>query len=405
MPRAISVARPNRLTTSSNFIGRSAAFGSRRRPYSRFARTREVRKQACVLEHHAHAPVARVDRQVAFAVVPDIVTDDHAAAVRSQKPGDQRYQRGLAAARAAEDGGDAWRGRAECSLECEVAAALAKLDAQHQRTRPRPRRRPIARLSISETSRPREPERQRDDGQPCGEHVAVRCLQRRIQRQRQGAGLARYVGCERDHRAEFTEAGREGGDCAGQDSGSDQRQRDGGEPVDRTGTERSRGILQSVIDVLERNADGAYHQRKGHDGSGERRAVAGEGELDAEVLVQPATDRTRARRTAPAVDSPTTTGGRTSGRCTKASNRVRPAKRVRVSSHATRMANGRLKTTLRAATDRLNQSASDSAGESIMSLPDSPADRGPRGRVRVPAGLRGCATSTPAYRAPARVRP
>ena len=86
-------------------------------------------------------------------------------------------------------------------------------------------------------------------------------------------------------RAEFTEARREGGDCASEDAGSDQWQRDRCEAVERTGAERSRGLLQSVIDVLERNADGAHHQRKRQDGSGECRAGAGERQLDAEVLV------------------------------------------------------------------------------------------------------------------------
>ena len=57
------------------------------------------------------------------------------------------------------------------------------------------------------------------------------------------------------------------------------------------GAQRARGVLQSAIDVLERDADRAHHQRKGHDRGGQRGAGAGERELDAEVLVQPAADR------------------------------------------------------------------------------------------------------------------
>jgi hypothetical protein len=41
------------------------------------------------------------------------------------------------------------------------------------------------------------------------------------------------------------------------------------------------------VHIVEGDADGAHHERKSHDRGGESRAVGAEGELDAEVLVQP----------------------------------------------------------------------------------------------------------------------
>ena len=61
---------------------------------------------------------------------------------------------------------------------------------------------------------------------------------------------------------------------------------------------------------------------------------------------------------------PTTTGGITSGRWTKASSRARPGKRRRASSQATSTAGGRPKTTERSATSRLRRTACHSSGVS-----------------------------------------
>ena len=91
-------------------------------------------------------------------------------------------------------------------------------------------------------------------------------------------------------------------------------------------------------------------QRKGHDRGGERCACGGEGELRCRSARAASRRSDRARRTAAAAHNRSATGGSTSGRCTKASSRVRPGKRARVSTQATRMASGRLKSTLRAAT-------------------------------------------------------
>src|ERR1700722_9847230 len=53
-----------------------------------------------------------------------------------------------------------------------------------------------------------------------------------------------------------------------------------------------------------------------------------------------------------------TTGGNTSGKCTNASRTVRPTNCLRVNTHASKTAKGRLKRTLRDATLKLKASAS-----------------------------------------------
>src|ERR1700692_1211281 len=63
-----------------------------------------------------------------------------------------------------------------------------------------------------------------------------------------------------------------------------------------------------------------------------------------------------------------TTGGSTSGRCTKASSSVWPTKRRRVSTQAKAIASGRRNPTLRAATLKLRCSASISFGLSHIFL-------------------------------------
>ena len=57
------------------------------------------------------------------------------------------------------------------------------------------------------------------------------------------------------------------------------------------GAERAGGRLQPAVDRLDRQADGAHHQRKAHDGAGQRRAGPAEGEDDAEMLGQEGADR------------------------------------------------------------------------------------------------------------------
>src|SRR6267154_701039 len=72
-----------------------------------------------------------------------------------------------------------------------------------------------------------------------------------------------------------------------------------------------------------------------------------------------------------AVMAPASTPGSTRGRCTHASRRVCPRNRRRVSTHASRIATGRLRATLRAATLRLKCRASPSLGLSHITTGNS----------------------------------
>src|SRR5258708_4435798 len=134
-----------------------------------------------------------------------------------------------------------------------------------------------------------EPEGQYREAQR--EFLSSRGLHRRIERERQRACHSRNVGREGDDGAEFPEPGRKCGHGSGEYSGQHQRQGDGEEAIHGSGAERARRLLESPIDVLERQADRAHHERKGHDGGGERRAGSGEGKLDPEVRAPPAPDR------------------------------------------------------------------------------------------------------------------
>ena len=83
-------------------------------------------------------------------------------------------------------------------------------------------------------------------------------------------------------------------DHAGDDAGSDERQRHGHEHPDRIGAERGGCILEPAVDRLDRQPDRPHHQRKAHDGAGECGAGPAEGEDDAEVLGEECADRSAA---------------------------------------------------------------------------------------------------------------
>ncbi len=90
--------------------------------------------------------------------------------------------------------------------------------------------------------------------------------------------------------------------------------------------QRSRRDLEPPVDGRDRQADRADHERKAHDGGGQRRAGPAERERRSRT-----TRRARCR-SAPRLPNstrsakPTTTGGSTSGRCTIASTSVLPGK-------------------------------------------------------------------------------
>ena len=94
---------------------------------------------------------------------------------------------------------------ARMRLEIEVAAAQGDVDFEHGSTpdaAPQRARRPLG------EHQPAQPEQEREPRQPRGERIATGRLQRRVQRKRQRARLARNVGGEGDDRAELAEARR-----------------------------------------------------------------------------------------------------------------------------------------------------------------------------------------------------
>ena len=86
----------------------------------------QVREQGALLRDVADAAVLRGDR--APAVIDHLLADPQAAAVEPLEPGDQPQQRGLAAARGAEDGGDGplWDGQLDAGEDHCLAESLGR---------------------------------------------------------------------------------------------------------------------------------------------------------------------------------------------------------------------------------------------------------------------------------------
>ena len=112
---------------------------------------------------------------------------------------------------------------------------------------------------------------------------AARHLGVGVDRQRHGLGDAGDVADEGDGGAELAERPGEGEHEAGEDAGERQRQGDRRQHADAAGAERRGGGAEARVDRLDRQADGAHHQRKAHDRGGQRRAGPVEGEDDAEA--------------------------------------------------------------------------------------------------------------------------
>src|SRR5215472_5353091 len=126
-------------------------------------------------------------------------------------------------------------------------------------------------------------EREGQYGEPQRERVSARGLHRGVEGERQRARDTRHVGGEGNHGAELAQPGGESSDGTCEYSRQHERERDGDEAVERCRAERARRILQPAVDMLERETDGAHHEREGHDRGGERRACRGEGEVDSEM--------------------------------------------------------------------------------------------------------------------------
>src|SRR5712691_4185984 len=136
-----------------------------------------------------------------------------------------------------------------------------------------------------------ERDRDRDGGQPQRREIAARYLDQRVDRGRQGLGLAGDVRDEGDRRAELAERASEGQDHAGEDARQDQRQGDCRKYPEGVGAERRGGVFQAAVDRIERQADRAHHQRKSHHRAGQRGTGPAEGKHDPEAFGEQSTER------------------------------------------------------------------------------------------------------------------
>ena len=150
------------------------------------------------------------------------------------------------------------------------------------------------RATNSEASERGRRDRDGDQRQAQRLRLAARDLGEGVDRRRQRAGLAGDVRDEGDRRAELAHRLGEAEDRAGDHPGQDQRQGDEEEGPEPVGAEGARGVLEPGVDRLDREADGADHQREGHDRGGERRAGPAEGEDDAEGRLEKGADRAAA---------------------------------------------------------------------------------------------------------------
>ena len=114
-----------------NLCPRRIAFRLRREPFAigEVALHRQVRKQPRLLEHIADAPSVRQQVDAVRGVHHHRVADADPRKVGPDQPGDDIDQRGLAATRGAEHGGDA-AGAGERGFQGEVPETVADIDGE-----------------------------------------------------------------------------------------------------------------------------------------------------------------------------------------------------------------------------------------------------------------------------------
>ena len=209
------------------------------------------------------------------------VLEHHSPAVRREEAGDDIDRRGLAAAGRPEQCDDAGGRQLEPHVERKGAESLARQRLeQHQR----PSIRRTRRANHSDTSKPPSPS------------TTDRIASRAAAYSPPGSCNAEYSasGSVRVSPGMFDtnvmtapnspNAAEKAVIAPASKPGQHQRQSDRREPIECAGAQGARRILEAAIDVFQGYAYGTDHQRKRHHRGGERRAVAGEDELDAEQL-------------------------------------------------------------------------------------------------------------------------
>ena len=208
-------------------------------------------------------------------------------AVGREQAGDEADQRRLAAARAAEQRGDAGHGRVKVDCRARNRHGVCATGPAASAAQPAGAG---ARAKNSATSRPARPSdsemsaSRAASASPSGVCSAVYSASGSV-RVSPGMLDAKVITAPNSPRPAanaVTAPARMPGAISG--SVIEKKRSNGPAPSVRAASSRPRSS------PLERDADRAHHQRKRHDGRGQRRAGAGERQLDAEVLVQPAAD-------------------------------------------------------------------------------------------------------------------
>ncbi len=250
-----------------------------------------MRKQPRVLKHVADAPPVRRHVNACGGVVQRFAVERDDAAVRPQQPCDHVDQRGLAGAGRAEQAGDAALAF-ERGFKREFAELLGDVDAQHGQF---PCRRLVARrANHSEAIRAPIAITMEISTSRAGGGIAVGRLDQRIDRRRNGLGLAGNVGDEGDGGAELADRLGKAEHHAGQYARQRQRQGHGGEHLPWCGAERARCLFQPAVDRLDRQPYRPHQQRKRHHAAGQRRAGPAKREHDAEMVGEPRADQAAA---------------------------------------------------------------------------------------------------------------
>src|SRR5882672_10274159 len=140
----------------------------------------------------------------------------------------------------------------------------------------------------------RQRQQHRDHAQAQRRGVPGRSLGVGVDRERQGARLARNVRDEGDGRSELAETARERKQNASDDAGKREWQCDGEKNTDPARPERARRGLELAVYRLEGKPDRAHHQWEAHDARRERGAGPAESDHDAEPLIENLANRSAA---------------------------------------------------------------------------------------------------------------
>ncbi len=247
-----------------------------------------MREQPGVLEHQADAAAFRRQPDPGIGVGQHLAIDLDPAGIGAKQAGGDGDGGGLAGPGRAEQHGDA---AGEGTSNAMSIPSRRKAVAQPDRQAHRPSA-AFSRLpNHSESSRPMQREGDGDQGELRGGRLAARNLQRGVDGQRQGLGLAGDVGGEGDDGTELAQAGGVADDAGDQDAGGGERQGDAEQPVQPPGAQRARRLFQAEIGGFQRQANGADHDREGHHAGGQAGAGGGEHQPDAEPVEQQRPDR------------------------------------------------------------------------------------------------------------------